>query len=178
MKLPICYYGNLILRKKCTPIETITKEHHLLVKNMIETMDQHDGIGIAAPQIGESIRLFVLRRYIIKSEEEWDVSDPIVYINPVILNHSKEVNSAEEGCLSIPGIKLMVQRPSKITVRSMRLDGSIVEEDLEGINARVVMHENDHINGVLFIDRIPKKDIKKVELRLNALKKKTLSFPK
>ncbi|MGR3974039.1 MAG: peptide deformylase [Candidatus Rhabdochlamydia sp.] len=175
MKLPLCYYGDPLLRKNCSMIDHVTEELADLVKNMIETMDHHDGIGIAAPQVGSSLRVFVLRRYLIKSEDEWDVSDPIVYINPVIKSYSQETEKGEEGCLSIPGVKLFVQRPLKIQVCSMRLDGSVVDEELYGINARVVMHENDHINGVLFIDRVSKKDQRKVEKHLSFLKQRTLN---
>ena len=82
MKLSICLYGNPVLREKCQPVAEITEEIRHLVQDMIETMDGASGIGIAAPQIGKAIRLFVIRRYIDSSDGTWTVSDPVVYINP------------------------------------------------------------------------------------------------
>lgn len=173
MKLPICLYGNPILRKKGEPLKEITDEIRHLAHDMVETMDDAKGIGLAAPQIGRSIRLFVLRRYIDTPDGKWTVSDPIVYINPKIFAVSEEVWESEEGCLSIPKIRLNVERPFKIKVESTRLDGSHVVEEIEGMNARVILHENDHINGVLFIDRVPKKVLQSVEQKLREIKKKS-----
>ncbi len=172
MKLPICLYGNPILRKKGESIKEITDEIRQLAHDMVETMDAAKGIGLAAPQVGRSLRLFVLRRYVDGPDGKWTVSDPIVYINPKILAVSEEVWESEEGCLSIPKIRLNVERPFKIKVESTRLDGSHVIEEIEGMNARVILHENDHINGVLFIDRVPKKLLQLVEPKLREIKKK------
>lgn len=171
MKLQICYYGNPILRKKCEPVQEINNEIRQLAQDMVETMDAYNGIGLAAPQIGRSIRMFVLRRYIHETDEKWTVSDPVIYINPQILAHTQETWITEEGCLSIPKLSLPVERPIKIKVESTRLDGTQEVEELEGINARVVLHENDHINGVLYIDRVKKEYLREVEDRLRAIKK-------
>lgn len=157
MKRPLVYYGNPLLRKKSDPIESITPEIEQLAADMIEIMDASNGIGLAAVQVGVLLRMFVLRRYIHKVDQQWEVSDPYVYINPMILEHSSDTIEEEEGCLSIPKIDLPVQRPIKIKVSATRLDGSQVIEELEGINARVVLHENDHLNGVLYIDRTEEK---------------------
>ncbi|MBM3207804.1 MAG: peptide deformylase [Chlamydiae bacterium] len=172
MKLEILGYGHPILRKKCDPVEEITDEIKKLVADMIETMDAADGVGIAAPQVGRSIRLFVLRNYIEKEDGSMDLSPPIVYINPKLTDPSSDMVEEVEGCLSIPGIKLKVLRPSSINVEAMDLDGNIFFEKLEGYNARVRMHENDHINGVLFVDRIDTVTKKKIEPILKNLKKK------
>lgn len=172
MKLRIHIYGDPILRKKGEPIHAITEEIRQLAHDMIETMDQDDGIGLAAQQVGHAIRLFVLRRYIDEPNGKWTVSDPIVYINPKILARSDETWVAEEGCLSIPKIRLPVERPIKIKVESTRIDGSHVVEEVDGINARVILHENDHINGVLYIDRVEDKYLRGVQEKLRALKKK------
>ena len=171
MKLKLCYYGNPILRKKGEPIQEVTDEVRQLAQDMIQLMDTSNGIGLAAPQVGYSIRLFVLRRYLHDERGNWSVSEPVVYINPKITWHSKETWVSEEGCLSIPKLNLPVERPLKIKVESTRLDGSPVEEELEGINARVVLHENDHINGVLYIDRVEKKYLKEVDSQLRKIKK-------
>ncbi len=171
MKLSICLYGNPILRKKGERINEITDEIRTLVQDMVETMDVGNGIGLAAQQVGRAIRLFVLRRYIDAPDGKWTVSDPVVYINPKIIAVSKETWVTDEGCLSIPKIHLPVERPIKIQVESTRLDGSRVTEEIEGMNARVILHENDHINGVLFIDRVEDQYLLDVQDKLRALKK-------
>jgi peptide deformylase len=171
MKLKVCYYGNPILRKKTEVITEITPEICQLAQEMMGSLDELNAIGLAANQVGSSHRLFVLRRYIHLPEGKWTVSEPYAYLNPKILDHSKETWIDEEGCISIPKIKLPVERPLKIKVESMRLDGSTVVEELEGINARVVLHENDHLNGVLYIDRVEEKYLKSVESQLREIKK-------
>lgn len=171
MKLLLSYYGNPILRTKAERISEITDEIKQLAHDMVESMDAYQGVGIAAPQVGKSIRLFVLRRYIHGPDGKWDLSDAaFVYINPKIIEHSKETWVSDEGCLSIPKLHLPVERPVKITVESTRLDGSLACEELEGMNARVILHENDHINGVLFIDRVNKKILHKAEGKLREIK--------
>ena len=171
MKLPLAYYGNPLLRKKCLPIKEITQEICRLADDMIETMDQSNGIGLAASQVGHLIRLFVLRKYHHLPSGEWTVSVPIVYINPKILEHSKETWSTEEGCLSIPKVYLPVDRPLKIKVEAQDREGNTFIEELEGMNARVVLHENDHLNGVLFIDRVDKELVESAMHQLRAIKK-------
>jgi peptide deformylase len=172
VKLPILLYGHPILRKKGEKITEITDEIRQLVSDMIETMDEGGrGIGLAAQQVGRALKLFVLRRYVDGPDGKWTVSDPIVYINPKILAVSKETGIVEEGCLSIPNVLLPVERPVKIKIESTRLDGSKVVEEVEGMNARVILHENDHINGVLFIDRVEEKYVREVEGILRAIKK-------
>lgn len=172
MLLKIYYYGHPILRKRCAPIAEITDEIRMLAHDMIETMDKNDGIGLAAPQIGHSLRMFVLRNYIFTEEGHWTLSEPKVYINPKLYSPGDNIVSDTEGCLSLPGLRLQVSRPDKITVEAMDLDGKIFIEELEGYNARVRMHENDHINGTLFIDRIDVNERKKIEPFLKEIKKK------
>jgi len=172
MKLTFCYYGNPILRKKGEPVTEITEEIKELAHAMIDYFDHHNGIGMAAQQVGKALRLFVLRRYIHLPDGKWTVSEPHVYINPKILEVSKETWVEEEGCMSIPKLKLPVERPLSIKIESTKLDGSRIVEELEGINARVVLHENDHINGVLYIDRVEEKYLKPVQAQLREIKKK------
>lgn len=172
MKLEVLCYGHPVLRQKCQPVDQITDDIKALVADMIETMDACDGVGIAAPQVGRPIRLFVLRNYIEKENGEVTLSDPIVYINPKLLSPSEELVEDVEGCLSLPGLRLNVKRPYSIEVEATDLDGNIFSEQLEGYNARVRMHENDHINGVLFIDRIDPAIKKKIEPKLKEMKKK------
>jgi peptide deformylase len=173
MKRPLTYFGDPLLRQKGEPIATITEEIKQLALDMIETMDAHNGIGLAAPQVGQALRLFVLRRYIHQPDDSWSLSTDVkVYINPKILDHSKETDVQEEGCLSIPGLRLQVARPLRIKIEATDLEGKTFVEEIEGYNARVIFHENDHINGVLFIDRVSDEDRKSVEAQLREIKKK------
>lgn len=172
MLLKIYYYGHPILRKRCEPVTEITDEIRKLAKDMIETMDKNDGAGLAAPQVGHSIRMFVLRNYVFTEDGQWRLSEPKVFINPKLSSPSEEKVTDTEGCLSIPGLRLHVERPEKITVEAMALDGTVFVEELEGYNARVRMHENDHINGVLFTDRVDVNTRKKIEPILREIKKK------
>ena len=170
--MKLCYYGNPILRKKSEPIGEITDEIRQLAAEMVHFIDHNDGIGLSAVQIGKLIRLFVLRRYLYKPDGTWTVSEPYIYVNPKILECSKETWVSEEGCLSIPKLHLPVERPMRIQVESTKLDGTKVVEELEGINARVILHENDHLNGVLYIDRVAEKDLKPAQAKLREIKKK------
>ena len=172
MKLTFCYYGNPILRKKGEPIKEITEEIRALALAMIDYFDKNNGIGLSAQQVGKALKLFVLRRYIHLPDGRWTTSEPYVYINPKILERSKETCIEEECCMSLPKLYLPVERPLKIKIESTNLDGNRIIEEIEGINARVVMHENDHINGVLFIDRVEEKYLKTAEAKLREIKKK------
>jgi len=171
MLLPIYYYGHPVLRSHCEPIAEITDEIRKLAQDMVETMDTGNGIGLAAPQVGKAIRLFVLRNYIEDPEGKTTISDPQVFINPKILEYSEELLTDTEGCLSLPGIRLEIMRPAKIKIEATDLSGNIFVEEVLGYNARVRMHENDHINGVLFIDRVDHATRKKIDPILREIKK-------
>ena len=173
MKLPLMYYGNPVLRKKGKQVDDINDDIRKLVADMIETCDTSNGIGLAAHQIGRPIALFVLRHYIPKEEGPWDVTEPFVYINPKILEYSDEMWIEEEGCLSIPKIRLPVKRPFRVKIEATDLSGKRFVQELEGQNARCVMHENDHLNGVLYIDRVEARFKKPVESTLRDIKKKS-----
>jgi peptide deformylase len=172
MELKLYYYGHPILRKRCEPITEITEEIRKLAKDMIETMDKNDGAGLAAPQVGRAIRMFVLRSYIISEEGRWSQSEPKVYINPKLTSPGAHMLIEAEGCLSVPGLRVDVWRPDKITVEAMDLEGNVFIEELEGYNARLRMHENDHLNGVLHIDRISERDRHNIDSALRQIKKK------
>ena len=172
MLLQIRYYGDKVLRARCEPVEEITQEIRDLVSNMIETMDVGKGIGLAAPQVGYPIRLFVLRNYIETQEGDLAFSEPLVYINPKLSNPSQKKVLDTEGCLSIPGLREEVERPLKIRIEATDLQGTPFAEEVEGYNARVRMHENDHLNGVLFIDRLDLRKRKKIDPFLKAIEKK------
>lgn len=170
--LPLVYYGNPLLRKKSDVLEEITDEIRILADNMLETMDQNNGIGLAAPQIGRCVRLFILRNYVETPDGHIHLTQPQVYINPKLSSPSEETQLGEEGCLSVPGVHVDVERPLKITIEALDLDGKSFTEHLVGYKARVVMHENDHLNGVLHIDRTDPETRKLVEPELQAIKKK------
>jgi peptide deformylase len=144
--LKITTYGNPVLRKKVKPVTKIDDGLKKLSENMIETMHHADGIGLAAPQIGKSISLFVAD--ISPVEEE---AKPMVFLNIEILEGSGSM-PYNEGCLSIPGVMGEVMRPDKIKIRYMDLSGKRHEGMADGVLARVIQHETDHLNGKLFID--------------------------
>lgn len=172
MRLPLAFYGQKILRTHCKSVTVFDVALRELVENMVETMDAARGIGIAAPQVRQDLRLFVLRNYI-EGEEKGGAlsSEYYVYINPKILWVSKEKMRDVEGCLSIPGIREEVDRPYAIGIEAMDLEGKIRQEEWQGYNARVRLHENDHLNGVLFIDRIDKSRRKKIDPLLQKIEK-------
>jgi len=171
MKLKIHTYGHPVLRKHCSPIDSITDEIRNLAYDMIELMDQSDGIGLAAPQVGHPIRLFVCRNYIFGEDGKWTLSAPKVYINPKLSAPGERLLADTEGCLSLPKLRLEIERPDTICIEALDLQGNTFREEHEGYNARVRMHENDHINGVLFIDRVDADTRKKIDPLLRAMKK-------
>ncbi len=153
--LPLAYYGNPILRQKADPISEITDSVVKLAEEMIETMDACNGLGLAAPQVHHSVQMFVIRRPIEDEMGHVDLGDAKVFINPKISEPSEETWTVSEGCLSIPSIHADVERPKEITVEYTNVEGKPVKERCSGWEARVIMHENDHIQGILFIDYLP-----------------------
>jgi peptide deformylase len=172
MILPLKYYGDSVLRKKCLPIQKITEEIRQFAFDLIETMDKaHNGIGLAASQVGKLIRMFVIREPSIGAQGDLEFGDPVVYINPVLSEPSENEIILLEGCLSFPKFHVNVARPEKIHVEYTDLEGNRHEEEAVGFKARMIMHENDHLNGVLFIDRMDPAERKLVEPILSRLKK-------
>jgi len=139
-------------------VEDDTPELQKLIDDMLETMHGADGIGLAAPQVGRTERLFVID--VSPLEEDLVASciavpdQPMVMINPVILSESDDAGEFEEGCLSIPEIREYVTRPNAIRVRYLDRGFQEREMEAEGLVARVILHEHDHLQGVLFVDRI------------------------
>lgn len=170
--LPLAYYGDPVLRRKADVIDHVTDDIKKLVEEMIETMDASDGVGLAAPQVHHSIRLFVIRTPIETGEDNFDLGEVKVFINPKLSLPSKETWKAGEGCLSIPGIRMDVERPKEITVEYTTLDGKLLKHRFSGWEARVIMHENDHINGVFFVDRLSSKERSELAPFLQGLEKR------
>jgi peptide deformylase len=152
MILPIYAYGSPVLRKKC---EDITKDYpdlQQLISNMYETMYDSHGIGLAAPQIGLAIRLFIVDGSPIEDIEPAGFKQ--TFINPRILNEWGEPWKYEEGCLSIPTIRENVSRKPELTIRYLDEDFKEHEASFKGMAARIIQHEYDHIEGKLFVDLI------------------------
>lgn len=167
------YFGDPVLRKRSEEIAEITDEIKELAHFMINYADNNNGIGLSAVQVGVPIRLFVLRDYVILPDGKWTVTPPKVFINPKIIAKSKETEIDMEGCMSFPGLQVgPLERPVRVTIEATDLEGNLFTEEREGLNARVSFHENDHLNGVLHIDRAPLHIRKKLEPQLQEIKKK------
>lgn len=138
-------FGDDVLRKKCREVEEIDNRLLTLIEDMKETMYDADGVGLAAPQVGILKRLFVI-----------DIGEgPLVFINPEIIETSgSQVD--EEGCLSLPGETEEVMRPNYVKARALNEKGEEFEIEAEELLARAILHEYDHLNGTLFIDRVKK----------------------
>jgi peptide deformylase len=143
------------LRLVSTPIEKVTPEIRKLADDMFETMYEAPGIGLAAIQVAQPLRLITMD--LAKKNEDGETTpQPRVFINPEIVASSEEKSVYEEGCLSIPEYYEEIERPAKVRVRFVDLDGKVHEEDAEGLFATCIQHEIDHLNGVLFIDYLSK----------------------
>lgn len=165
MILPVVGYGHPVLRQETEEIEALTPEVKKLIADMKETMYGANGVGLAAPQIGKALRLFVIDASPFaevdedeeltdeeKKENEFLKTFKRVFINPIIEEEKGEEWGFEEGCLSIPGVREEVYRQETVTISYYNEDWELVEETLGGFAARVVQHEYDHIEGVLFTD--------------------------
>lgn len=152
MILPIYAYGQPVLRKKASEIDANYPNLSQLLENMFETMYDSNGIGLAAPQIGISIRLFIVDGTEIEDIEPKDFKK--VFINPIIEEEFDEKWDYEEGCLSIPNVRADVNRHSKLTIRYQDENFQEHVETYGGMAARIIQHEYDHIEGILFTDRI------------------------
>ena len=149
----IVFMGDPVLRREADEVTVFDDELKALVRDMFETMYRADGIGLAAPQIGISQRIIVvdLRR---PDEEEGDELERVALINPVVTEHSKEKYKQSEGCLSIPGLEEVVERPVWVRVEGQDVDGNDVVIEAEDLFGRALQHEIDHIDGILFVDRV------------------------
>jgi len=172
MILSLVYYGNPSLRSRSAEVKEITDEIKQLCRDMIETMDANNGIGLAAIQVGKLHRIFILRPVLESEDGETTLGEAEIYINPKLSNPSKQTNILPEGCLSIPGLHTEVERPLSIHIEALDLEGNKISKEVTGFKAREIMHENDHLNGVLFIDRLPAKKRKEIEPGLKEIKKK------
>ncbi len=162
--LDICVYGHDVLRKEAKPVTAITPEVRELAQNMINTMYKANGIGLAAPQVGKSLRMVALhipvdrehKGFLSPGEVSLLAKMPLVLINPEIVVSSVQTDVAEEGCLSVPEVYGEVRRSVLVTLRSQVLDGDPVMFECGGLLCRCIQHELDHLNGKLFVDKASK----------------------
>ena len=145
--LEIKKFGCSVLRKTCRPVAEVTDDLRQLIEDMFDTMYEAEGIGLAAPQVGVTDRLLVLD---VRPHDP--AADPLVCINPELLWTAGEF-TGEEGCLSLPGIAADVTRPAQVRVRAQGRDGELFEMDLDGMCAKALQHEMDHLDGVLVLER-------------------------
>lgn len=153
MIYPIVMYGDPVLRQRAKDIEQGT-DLKMLIDDMFETMHGASGIGLAAPQIGKSIRLFVVDGTVLEDEEGMEDFKK-AFVNPEILEEVGTPWEFEEGCLSIPNIRENVSRKERLKIRYYDENWNLHEEEYDGMKARIIQHEYDHIEGKLFVDYLP-----------------------
>lgn len=169
MILPIVAYGDPILKRRAKEISSSYKDLEILLKNMWETMYAANGVGLAAPQVGKSLRLFIVdgSPFSVEASLTEDEKNELkgfkkVFINPKILQKSDDLENFNEGCLSIPDVRGDVTRPTTIKIKYQNQYFKEITEHISGLPSRIVQHEYDHLEGILFTDK------------LSALKKKLL----
>lgn len=179
MKKPIHTYGDAVLRKKARPVEKVDDAVRALVRDMLDTMREERGVGLAAEQVGEDVAVCVIE---VPPELDRDeqgmfynpgATMPLALINPKIVAASPETETAEEGCLSFPGLYAPIARPVEVTVEYLDPQGKSRAQTFRKFVARAVQHELDHLNGVLFVDRMSA--LKKIALsgQLKRLQRET-----
>ncbi len=161
---PVRHYPDPVLRQKAKPVEVVDDTIRALVKDMFETMRLEDGAGLAAPQVGVPLRIFVT------GSPDRGVPSK-AYINPVFVDLQGDLESGEEGCLSLPEIRGSVRRPKQATIRALDEQGIPFEETSDQFAARVWQHETDHLDGILIIDKMSPLDRLRVRKALKALKR-------
>ncbi len=166
--LEVVHYGDPILRKKCNSVKDFSKLESLL-NDMFDTMYEENGIGLAANQVGFDMNLFIIDISGIEEDEKTRV-----FINGEIINSEGE-SWFEEGCLSIPDIRLNVKRPDIIKFKYQDEKGREFEEDFDGLLARAIQHEVDHLNGVFIVDRVSKSEKMSVAKELKDIEKNSFA---
>ncbi len=169
--LPITVFGDNILRKKAAPVTEINDDLISIVRDMFLTMNNANGIGLAANQVGVNRRIFIVD---ISPVEGYEKFKPMTLINPKIVSKSDELEPYEEGCLSIPELKAEVIRPKKIEILYFDLNMREHKLEVDDLAARVIQHELDHLNGILFVDYLDEETQKKIKKHLNKIKNRKL----
>ena len=150
--LPIITLPDPILRQKSTPVERVDDDLRRTLDDMLETMYDAPGVGLAANQVNIAKRFIVVDAGNDSDEDDAETRNPICLINPEIVSRSETLRSCEEGCLSLPDVRVEIERPERITVRYLDREGEPVELEAEGFLATVIQHEVDHLDGRLIID--------------------------
>jgi peptide deformylase len=171
MVYPIIVYGSPMLRKVSKEISPDYPDLQKLIDDMFETMQVSDGVGLAAPQIGKNIRLFVIDASPMAEDDPSLEGFRKAFINPEILNEDGEPWAYAEGCLSLPNIREDVERPEKVRIRYQDENFEEHDEIYDGIKARIIQHEYDHLEGILFIDKIAPLKKKLIKGKLNEIAK-------
>ena len=169
--------GDKVLAQTAAPVGVINDEIKQLAEKMFQSMVAFDGIGLAAPQYGESLRLIVIdvplsdeeAQQVTPFEQSMYDSMPMALVNPEITARSGEVSERDEGCLSVPEIYAPVVRPARVAFRAQLLDGSLIEGECGGLLGRCLQHEIDHLDGVLFTDRLSPEAARRIEGQLKRL---------
>ncbi len=174
----LCYLGEPVLREMCREVGEITPLIKKVVEELIQVVRAHNGAGLAAPQIGYPLRIFV-NAYSHEVDEEGFalcLEQPEIYINPVITKFSKKKFTTSEGCLSIPGVSARVERAYDIEIEYSNLKGERIKGVKEtGWRAKCIQHEIDHLNGVLYFDHLSEKELQKIKPALINVENKTLT---
>ncbi|MBS3946622.1 MAG: peptide deformylase [Melioribacter sp.] len=174
--LPITVYGDKILRQKTKPVNSVSDELIVKIKNMLDTMHNAKGVGLAANQVGFNQSLFIVD---LKGVEGYEKFKPMIFINPEIVLQSDEKVVIEEGCLSLPNLRADVERAKEIKIRFLNTDEQLLELEANDYLARVILHEYDHLIGKLIPDRV-NEEIKsqlKDELKLIKSRNVEIDYP-
>jgi peptide deformylase len=163
--LEVCIFGNPVLRRKAGAVLAFDEGLRRFAAGLVETMYAKDGVGLAAPQVGQSLRVVAI-------DATGGEEPALVLVNPEITSFSEEVEDYEEGCLSVPDIRLDVRRPIRVSAKARDLNGKEHRlENVEGLLARVLQHEIDHLDGILFVDRVSSEQRQLVDAKLKKLAK-------
>jgi len=184
--LKVRTYGDPALRRKALPVKIIDNEIIDFAEQLVFAMMKYDGVGLAATQVAVDLRMIALgvstpkvredKAGFVLSPGEMQLLPmmPMVMINPEIISYSPLAEVAEEGCLSLPDIYADVKRPGSVLVRAQSIDGRIIAVECGGLLGRALQHEIDHLNGILFVDRVSDSEMTKIKNKLEKLEKSTI----
>ena len=175
MIYPIVIYGNPVLRAKAEPITPQYPELPTLLSDMFKTLTKSGGVGLAAPQIGLSIQLFILDLSVMAEDDPSYATFKKVFINPEIVAYSDDTETAEEGCLSVPGLSERVKRSLSVTIKYCDENWQEHTETYTGFPARAIQHEYDHLLGTVYVDKISPIRRQLIGAKLNAISKGKVS---
>ena len=171
MVLPVVVYGHPVLRKVAKEIDQDDENLGQFIVDMFETMYDSDGIGLAAPQVGKSIRLFIIDATPLEDEEPEMKDFKKVFINPQIVEKSGDVSAFNEGCLSIPNLREEVVREPKINITYYDEEFNFYDEEYDGTLSRIIQHEYDHLDGIMFTDLVSPLKKRLIKGKLTAITK-------